>query len=84
MADVISNVSLSRCHKAVRYDFIMSYYVCFPCEVSLIKMKINCYQQFDWILFHTRNIQINILAEAELETSRQQGSASYLKCFHVT
>ena len=49
-----------------RILYLECFHVCFSCAVSLIKMIINyCYWQFGWILFHSRNIHINALAEAE-------------------
>ena len=51
-------------------SYLECFHVCFSCTISLIKTKINyCYWQFGWILFHSRNIHINALAEAEPDIS---------------
>ena len=51
-------------------SYLECFHVCFFCAVSLIKTIINyCYWQFGWILFHSRNIHINALAEAEPDIS---------------
>ena len=51
-------------------SYLEYFHVCFSCAVSLIKTIINyCYWQFGWILFHSRNIHINSLAEDEPDIS---------------
>ena len=40
--------------------YYVLYFMCFSYAVSLIKAIINCcYWQSDWILFHSRNIDIS-------------------------
>ena len=47
---------------------ILNAFICFSRAVSLIKTILNyCYWQFDLILFCSRNIHMNALAEAEPE-----------------
>ena len=51
-------------------SYLECIHVCFTYAVSLVKTIINyCYWQSDWILFHSRNIHKNALAEAEPDTS---------------
>ena len=46
-------------------SYLECFHVCFFCLVSLIKTIINyCYWQIGWVLFYSRNIHINALAEA--------------------
>ena len=51
-------------------SYLECFQACFSFAVSLIKNIINyCYWQSYWILFHSRNIHINALAEAEPDIS---------------
>ena len=58
--------------KCAWISYLECFQVCFSyaVDLSLIKTIINyCYWKFGWILFHSRNIHINALAEAEPDIS---------------
>ena len=44
---------------------------CFSCAVNLINTIVNwCYWQFGWILFYSKNMYPDVLAEAESDISQ--------------